>query len=235
MIPWLTEPDAFPPLDKALREPNGLLAAGGALSPEWLLAAYSRGSFPWFDSKDPILWWSPDPRLVLRPGEVRIRRSLAKRLRRGDFEVRFDTDFGAVIRACAAPREPGGGTWIHPEMQTAYLRLHELGYAHSVETYQDEKLVGGLYGIALGRIFFGESMFSRVSDASKVALVHLARHLEKLGFAVIDCQMTTAHLSFMGAEEIPRAQFAEMLARWGRQDMAPECWPADAARNMNWL
>ena len=234
MIPWLTEPEDFPPLDKAMREPNGLLAAGGELSPAWLLAAYSRGAFPWFDRSDPILWWSPDPRMVLYPDRVRIRRSLAKRLRRGDFEVRFDTDFRSVIGACAAPREPGGGTWIHPEMQSAYWRLHELGFAHSVETYQHGTLVGGLYGIALGRVFFGESMFSNVSDASKVALAHLARYLEKQGFAVIDCQMTTNHLAFMGAVEIPRQRFAAILTRWSVQEAAPGRWPADAPRHLDW-
>lgn len=160
MIPWLGDRPAFPPLSRALREPNGLLAAGGALTPEWLLAAYRRGIFPWFNDGEPILWWSPSPRMVVFPDEVRITRSLRKTLRKGDYEVRLDHDFAAVIRACAAPREPGGRTWITPDIQSAYIRMHQLGYAHSVETYIDGELAGGLYGMALGQAFFGESMFS---------------------------------------------------------------------------
>ena len=212
MIPWLTTPDAFPPVARALREPNGLLAGGGALTPDWLLAAYRRGIFPWFSDGDPILWWSPDPRLILRPAEVRVSRSLRKRLARDDFTVRYDTAFDAVVRACAAPRAPGAGTWIVPAMQLAYSRLHALGWAHSVEVWCDDELAGGLYGIAIGRAFFGESMFSRMRDGSKIALVHLARTLQAAGFGLIDCQMTTAHLLSMGAVEVPRAQFSDELS-----------------------
>ena len=232
MIPWLTGRAHFPPVEQALRDPNGLLAAGGALSPEWLLAAYRRGIFPWFNPGEPILWWSPDPRLILVPGEMRISRSLAKTLRQRRFEVRLDSAFEAVIAACAAPREPHGATWITPEMQRAYRRMHELGYAHSVEAWSDGELVGGLYGMALGRAFFGESMFSRRSDASKVALAHLARHLQRLDFAVIDCQMTTAHLLSLGAREISRAEFSAGLARWTQEGRPPQRWAAEAAADL---
>lgn len=224
MIPWLVEPD-FPPLERALIEPNGLLAAGGALSPAWLLAAYRRGIFPWFSEGEPILWWSPDPRMVLLPSRIRITRSLARTLRSGRFEIRIDTAFDQVMAGCAAPRDETGGTWISPQMQAAYRRLHELGYAHSVESWKDGQLVGGLYGVALDRVFFGESMFSRMSDASKVALAHLARFLDQQGFGLIDCQMTTAHLSAMGGQEIPRAAFSRVLARLIGPAPAPQRWP----------
>ena len=226
MIPWLTEPD-FPPLERALAEPNGLLAAGGALGPTWLLSAYRRGIFPWFSDGEPVLWWSPDPRMILRPGQLRITRSLARTLRRGAFELRVDTAFADVIHACAHLRAETSGTWITPRMIRAYCDLHELGYAHSVESWQEGRLVGGLYGIALDRAFFGESMFSTVSDASKVALVHLAGHLERRGFGVIDCQMTTAHLRSMGGIEIPRAQFARELAELIGPAPAPQDWSAE--------
>jgi leucyl/phenylalanyl-tRNA--protein transferase len=215
MIAWLARDTPFPPIDTALREPNGLLAA------------YRRGIFPWYSRGEPILWWSPDPRMVLFPAELKVSRSLAKRLRRGDCEVRCDTAFAEVVRACAAPREPGGGTWITAEMQRAYRRMHELGYAHSVETWQEGALVGGLYGMEIGRVFFGESMFARATDASKVALAHLARFLESRGFAMIDCQMSTAHLASLGAREIPRREFIARLAQ-ATPDEAPARWPADA-------
>ncbi len=228
MIPWLTEP-VFPPVERALTEPNGLLAAGGALSPQWLLSAYRKGIFPWFSDGEPILWWSPDPRMILRPGQLRITRSLNKTLRRGVFEVRFDTAFADVIHACARLRADTSGTWITPHMIAAYRDLHELGYAHSVECWQDEQLVGGLYGIALDRAFFGESMFSTVSDASKVALVGLSDHLEQRGFGVIDCQMTTAHLRSMGGIEIPRARFARELDDLIGPSPAPQHWAAGNA------
>ncbi|MBT0960724.1 leucyl/phenylalanyl-tRNA--protein transferase [Denitromonas iodatirespirans] len=224
MIPWLAEPD-FPPLERALIEPNGLLAAGGALTPKWLVAAYRRGIFPWFSEGEPILWWSPDPRMVLLPSRIRITRSLAKTLRSGRFEVRIDTAFDQVMAGCAAPRDDAGGTWISPQMQAAYHRLHELGYAHSVESWKDGQLVGGLYGVALDRAFFGESMFSQVSDASKVALAHLAYFLEQQGFGLIDCQMTTAHLTAMGGSEIPRAAFSRALARLISPAPAAQRWP----------
>jgi leucyl/phenylalanyl-tRNA--protein transferase len=226
MIPWLSEP-VFPPVSRALAEPNGLIAAGGALSPEWLLAAYRRGIFPWFSEGEPILWWSPDPRMVLRPGQVRVTRSLGKTLRRGQFDVRVDTAFAQVIAACGSLRAQTTGTWITPQMQAAYCRLHELGFAHSVESWQDGQLVGGLYGVALDRAFFGESMFSTVSDASKVALVHLSQCLERRGFGVIDCQMTTSHLRSMGGVEIPRAQFVRELADLIDAAPAPQDWRHD--------
>ncbi|BAL24119.1 leucyl/phenylalanyl-tRNA--protein transferase [Azoarcus sp. KH32C] len=230
MIPWLSETPEFPAVSQALAEPNGLLAAGGALTPDWLLAAYRRGIFPWFCPGEPILWWSPDPRLVLLPSQMHISRSLRRTLRQGRFEVRFDTAFAQVIGACAEPREPGGGTWITSEMQRAYVTMHELGYAHSVESWDGDQLVGGLYGVALGGVFYGESMFSRRSDASKVALAHLARYLDLLGFAVIDCQMTTSHLLSLGAREIARSEFVSGLAVWARKGMAPSRWPASDGR-----
>ncbi len=234
MIPWLGSEAVFPPDAQALAEPNGLLAAGGSLSPAWLLAAYRRGIFPWFSEGEPILWWTPDPRLVLVPDEIHISHSLRKTLRRRHFEVRTDTAFAAVMRACAAPRGPGLGTWITPEMQAAYLRMHELGHAHSVECWREGRLVGGLYGIALGRVYFGESMFALETDASKVALAHLGRLLGERGYAIIDCQMTTAHLQYMGARELSRAHFAAALARWVSEGPPPQKWAADAARHFTW-
>ncbi len=234
MIPWLAGPPGFPPPGQALTEPNGLLAAGGALEPEWLLAAYRCGIFPWYSAGEPILWWSPDPRLVLEPAAIRITRSLRKTLRQRRFEIRFDTAFAAVIAACAAPREPGGGTWITEEMQAAYCRMHELGYAHSVECWREGRLTGGLYGMAVGHAFFGESMFSRERDASKAALAHLARFLEQREYAVIDCQMTTPHLLSMGACEIARSRFCAGLTQWTQQGPAPERWPAAAADGIIW-
>ncbi len=207
MIPWLDASTDFPPADRALREPNGLLAAGGDLSVPRLLNAYRHGIFPWFNADDPLLWWSPDPRMVLVPGGFRISHSLRKTLHQQPFEVRFDTAFENVMRACAAPRDGQAGSWIHDEMIAAYCALHALGHAHSVECWQGGQLVGGLYGVAIGRMFYGESMFSRVSDASKVALAHLARQLERWDFGLIDCQMNTPHLASLGAREIPRTDF----------------------------
>lgn len=223
MIPWLETPD-FPPVEQALEEPNGLLAAGGRLAPEWLVAAYRRGIFPWFSEGEPILWWSPDPRMVLRPGQVRVSRSLRKTLRRQVFEPRIDTAFAQVMRQCGQMRAHTTGTWITPAMEQAYVALHRAGYAHSIESWQDGRLVGGLYGVALDRAFFGESMFSQATDASKVALVHLSECLEARGFGVIDCQMTTAHLRSMGGVEIPRAQFARELEHWVGATPAPQHW-----------
>lgn len=234
MIPWLADRPAFPPVEQALTEPNGLLAAGGRLTPEWLIAAYRHGIFPWYSQGEPILWWSPNPRLVLQPAAIRITRSLRKTLRQRRFEVRFDTAFDAVVRECAAPREPGGGTWITAEIRAAYDRMHELGYAHSVECWQEGRLVGGLYGMAMGRAFFGESMFCRVSDASKVALAHLARFLERHNYAVIDCQMTTPHLLSMGAQEIGRSEFSTGLADWTREGLPPGKWSAISGADFDW-
>jgi len=202
LIPWLDSGDPFPEVERALAEPNGLLAAGADLSLPRLLEAYRNGIFPWFSHDQPILWWSPDPRMVLFPTELKISRSLARTVRSTRFEVRADTAFDAVIKGCRQPRRGESGTWITEEMAEAYGTLHRAGFAHSVETWLDGKLVGGLYGVALGRAFFGESMFARVSDASKVALVALARQLQHWEFGLIDCQMNTAHLASMGAREI---------------------------------
>lgn len=231
MIPWLPTEPIFPPLESALAEPagpNGLLAAGGDLSPQRLLAAYRRGIFPWFSKGDPILWWSPDPRMVLLPNELIIRSSLAKTLRNSAYEVRVDTAFAAVMAGCAAPRDSQNGTWIVPEIQAAYIRLHELGYAHSVETWIDGELTGGLYGIALGRAFFGESMFSRHKDASKIALAHLCALLQQKGFGIIDCQMETSHLASLGARPIPRSDFAARLEELTPKEDQPGLWSAEA-------
>lgn len=211
MIPWLRGDEPFPPVSKALKSPNGLLCAGGDLSPARLLEAYRHGIFPWFSEGDPILWWSPDPRMVLFPEELRISHSLRKTLARGAYETRVDTAFRSVIEACAEPRDAKGGTWIVPEMVDAYTRLHALGIAHSVESWSGDALAGGLYGVALGKVFFGESMFARAADASKVALARLAERLREKGFRVIDCQQATAHLASLGAREIPRKAFAQLL------------------------
>lgn len=234
MIPWLEDTPGFPPVDHALTEPNGLLAAGGALSPDWLLTAYRQGIFPWFNPGEPILWWSPNPRLVLAPADTHISHSLRKTLRRRHFEVRFDTAFDTVIDACAAPRGAKPGTWITPGIRAAYRRMHELGYAHSVESWRESQLVGGLYGMALGQVFFGESMFSIESNASKVALAHLARFLQTQGYVMIDCQMTTSHLLSMGAHEISRSQFCATLARHTTTGAGPGRWPADATHDIHW-
>ncbi|MCP3433386.1 leucyl/phenylalanyl-tRNA--protein transferase [Stutzerimonas stutzeri] len=213
MLTWLKRDDlSFPPLETALREPNGLLAAGGDLRPERLLAAYRHGCFPWHQEGQPLLWWSPDPRTVLFPDELHVSRSLRKRMRHGDYRVTFDKAFAEVIQGCAGPRSYADGTWITTPMQDAYVRLHEMGVAHSVEVWQQGQLVGGLYGLAMGELFFGESMFSRATDASKVGFVTLVERLREWGFALIDCQMPTRHLESFGARSIPRAAFAEALA-----------------------
>ncbi len=208
----LTDDLIFPPPE--LAGPEGLLAVGGDLKPERLLLAYKNGIFPWYSDDDPILWWSPDPRLVLYLDDLRISRSLNKTLRKEKFQVTFDTDFKSVIQACAETRGKNrDGTWITNEMTDAYIRLHEMGYAHSVETWHDHILVGGLYGVSLGRAFFGESMFSAMSDASKVALVHLRDLLQKNHFDFIDCQMSTDHLLRLGAQEVEREKFITQLSR----------------------
>jgi leucyl/phenylalanyl-tRNA--protein transferase len=235
MIPWLDSGLAFPPLTSALRHPNGLLAAGGDLSPERLLAAYRQGIFPWYSRDEPILWWSPDPRMVLIPSELKVARSLAKTLRNRPHEIRFDSAFAAVIDGCAT-RGAGhgassGGSWITDEMRSAYLRLHELGYAHSVETWIDGELAGALYGVAIGRMFYGESMFTRVRDASKVAMVHLVRRLERQGYGMIDCQMHTAHLASLGARAIPRSEFSLRLQELINYAAAPAKWCAEETDN----
>ena len=224
MIPWLDKGAPFPPLRTALRDPNGLLAAGGDLSPRRLLEGYRAGIFPWFSDGDPILWWSPDPRMVLFPDELRISRSLAKTLRNRRHEVRFDFAFDEIIASCAAPRKGEPGTWIGDAMVAAYRELHQLGHAHSVETWIDGALAGGLYGVALGGVFFGESMFSRVRDASKIALAALVAHLQSEGFGLIDCQMHTRHLETLGAREIPRSRFARLLEELVDYPRSPGKW-----------
>ena len=211
MLPWLKTIEDFPPVTRALSDPAGLLAAGGELSAEWLVAAYTRGVFPWFNADQPILWWSPDPRMVLYPQELRLPKSLIRVMRKNHYEIRVDTAFKQVMEGCSQPRAGQDGTWISPQMIAAYTELHRLGLAHSVETWVNGELVGGLYGVALGRVFYGESMFTRVSDASKIAFVHLVRQLQRWQFTVIDCQMNTAHLARFGAREIPRAEFMQLL------------------------
>jgi leucyl/phenylalanyl-tRNA---protein transferase len=211
MIPWLGPESPFPPLEAALLRPNGLLAVGGDLSPSRLIEAYRHGIFPWFNEGEPILWWSPDPRMVLFPQELKISRSLRKTLKRENYEIRADSAFKQVMEACAAPRKEHTGTWIHPEMIVAYEKLHEMGLAHSMETWIEGQLVGGLYGVGQGKMFFGESMFSRVSDASKIAFVHLVSQLQSWGFEMIDCQMKTEHLASLGAREISRNEFRQKL------------------------
>lgn len=201
----------FPPVENALTEPNGLLAAGGDLSPQRLLAAYRKGIFPWFNEDDPILWWSPDPRMVLFPAELKISRSLRKTLKKNHYQICTDRSFIQVMEACAAPRKGQAGTWIHPQMIAAYSALHEIGLAHSVETWVDGELAGGLYGVALGKVFFGESMFSRQPDASKIAFVHLVKQLQYWEYGMIDCQVRTGHLASLGAREIARTEFSHKL------------------------
>ena len=226
-IVWLSEhdsPDAFPPVDRALVEPDGLLAAGGDLSPMRLLAAYRRGIFPWYSRGQPILWWCPDPRAVLMPDQLKVSRSLVKSSRNRGFVTRIDTAFRDVVRACGSSELRPGGTWLSPEMRAAYIKLHKLGFAHSVETWLDDRLVGGLYGVALGRMFFGESMFSTERDASKVALKRLCEELISRGFHMIDCQMSTPHLMSLGARMIPRADFTLALDEHLGGPFEPALW-----------
>ena len=234
-IKWL-EPDSvcFPDVDLSLDEPNGLLAVGGDLTLPWLELAYSRGIFPWFEADQPILWWSPDPRMVLHPGDSCISRSMRKLLRNNPFTVTMDRSFSQVIEGCSEARRYSSGTWITPAMKQAYIALHEAGTAHSVEVWHGETLVGGLYGVAKGRVFFGESMFSRESNASKVAFMFLTEQLNRWGFNLIDCQVSSEHLFSLGAYEIPRSEFSELLARfvpkqthnsvWQFDDDLPHCW-----------
>lgn len=228
MIPWLEGDEPFPPVESALRDPNGLLAAGADLSTDRLLAAYARGIFPWFGDDDPVLWWSPDPRMVLVPSEVHRSRSLRRVMRARRLDVSFDRAFRDVMLGCAAPRLDQEGTWITEEMSEAYARLAARGFAHSVEVWADDVLVGGLYGVALGRMFFGESMFARRPDASKIALVCLAKQLERWNFGPIDCQMSTPHLVSMGAREIPRASFLRHLDEAIRRPPVTIPWTFDA-------
>ena len=220
MIPLLaTDPESpFPPTDQALNDPQGLLAIGGDLSPTRLINAYRQGIFPWYSEDQPILWWSPAPRCVIYPGAVHVSRRLRRRFNQGLFTITVDRAFPEVIEACAGPRRDQDGTWITPEMLTAYLRLHELGVAHSVEVHMDGDLAGGIYGLALGGMFFGESMFSKRDDASKVALVTLCRQLDEWGFSLLDCQVSNSHLLSMGAKEISREAFDRYLLTAREQD-----------------
>ena len=228
MIPWLEPTDPFPPVDTALDEPNGLLAAGADLSPERLLDGYRRGIFAWFNDDDPVLWWSPDPRMVLVPGAFRLTRSLRKVIRSGTFQVTLDRAFGSVIAGCAAPREGQPGTWITSDMARAYVHLARLGFAHSVEVWAGDTLVGGLYGVAVGRMFYGESMFSRASNASKVALAYLSRQLERWEFPLIDCQLPTPHLESLGATPMARETFVARVQEAVSRPDVPAPWQFDA-------
>jgi leucyl/phenylalanyl-tRNA--protein transferase len=228
--PYWIDPESpeiyFPDVEFALLEPDGLLAVGGDLSSERLLHAYRNGIFPWYGPDQPILWWSPDPRLVLFPEDLRVSRSLAKILRKNQFAITLDTAFSDVIEQCAEPRPGQTGTWITPEMQAAYTGLHELGHAHSVECWYEGELVGGLYGLALGRVFFGESMFARMADASKAVFVTLIRQLQRWGFHLIDCQVYTEHLESLGATSIPRREFVHLLKQESWQSVV-QSWVFD--------
>lgn len=227
-IPRTAPPEAFPPVDQALREPPGLLAAGGDLSESRLLYAYRHGIFPWYEGGQPILWWSPDPRTVLWPDALHVSRRLARTLRRpGHFSFSADRAFAEVMAGCAGPRRYGEGTWITPAMLRAYRALHEAGWAHSIEVWHRGELAGGVYGVHIGRVFFGESMFSRISDASKAALVTLVEHLRPRGLAILDCQMPSPHLRSLGATEIAREQFVRQLAGWCHPPGTPGPWQLD--------
>jgi leucyl/phenylalanyl-tRNA--protein transferase len=210
-IPFHAHSNDFPPLEQALEHPDGLLAVGGTLSINRLICAYSQGIFPWYSDDEPILWWAPSQRLVLFPEALKISRSLAKTIRKQKFSVSLDNNFQEVIEACAAPRDNQPGTWITADMQNAYYKLHQHRLAHSVEAWYEGRLVGGLYGVALGKVFFGESMFTRMTDASKVAFVHLVKQLQIWGYELIDCQVYTRHLESLGAVEISRTEFSNLL------------------------
>ena len=221
----------FPDVELALTEPDGLLAVGGDLSVERLTSAYQQGIFPWYSEGQPILWWSPDPRMVLKPNEIKVSRSLAKTIRKQNFKVTLDQNFRDVISACSKPRLENGTeqseTWILNEMIEAYVKLHEAGYAHSVECWQNNELVGGLYGVAIGNVFFGESMFSRVSNASKIAFVFLSNQLQQWNFQLIDCQVYTSHLESLGAYMIPRKQFTSLLESYASDTAVNKKWQTD--------
>lgn len=224
----LNRDQPFPDVSEALEEPNGLLAVGGCLSPARLENAYRHGIFPWFGEGEPILWWSPNPRTILLPGELRISRSLRKTLRNGDFSYSFDEAFDQVLDACAAPRSDTGGTWITREISDAYREFHRLGYAHSFECWHQGQLAGGLYGVGIGRVFYGESMFHRVSNASKAALVFAVESLQRWGYELIDCQLHTAHLASLGAREIPRKAFLRLLKRHCNRPVSADAWRREA-------
>lgn len=224
MIPWLEPDDPFPPVECALAEPNGLLCAGADLAVPRLLDAYRHGIFPWYSGREPILWWSPDPRMVLRTDALRIPRSLAKSRRNRGYEVRADTAFEAVLDGCAGPRRDDAGTWLGAQMRAAYLALHHAGIAHSIETWCGGRLAGGLYGLSIGRMFYGESMFSRATDASKVALAALVDLLRARGCPMIDCQMNTPLLASLGAREVSRARFLREVASLVNYPEPPARW-----------
>lgn len=227
MIPWLQPGSPFPTVDTALTDPNGLLVAGEELSPERIIEAYRLGIFPWFSPGEPVLWWSPDPRMVLEPSEFKLSRSLGRRIRKADYEIRVDTCFRRVMEYCGEPRPGQRGTWIGQAMIEVYARLHELGHAHSIETWIDGELAGGLYGLAIGKMFYGESMFSRRADASKLALAHLCRQLDKWHFGLIDCQMETPHLASLGARTMTRATFSQLVKRLVELEHIPGPWRFD--------
>jgi leucyl/phenylalanyl-tRNA--protein transferase len=229
-VVWLAAkdpPSSFPSVSRALQEPDGLLAAGGDLSPERLLYAYSHGIFPWYEDGQPLLWWSPDPRCAFLPGDYHVSRRLRRELLGADVEVRVNTAFAEVVRGCAAPRRSEQGTWITPDMIAAYQHLHELGWAHSIEIWQADKLIGGLYGLTIGKIFFGESMFSICSNASKIALLYLARRLQAGDFDILDCQVVSSHLLGLGARIIPRSDFIEALESACGDPVPYSGWPDD--------
>ncbi|ATI03192.1 MULTISPECIES: leucyl/phenylalanyl-tRNA--protein transferase [Cycloclasticus] len=227
MLHWLdieNDAEPFPSLDYALEEPNGLLAAGGTLSPQRLLNAYRCGIFPWFEEDQPILWWSPDPRLVLKPNDLHISRSLKKCINKNLYSCTVDKAFNEVIVACSTSRKEQQGTWITDSMIDAYQTLFTLGHAHSVEVWADEKLVGGLYGVSIGQVFFGESMFSRLDNASKVGFAFLCKQLSQWEFQLIDCQVHSDHLERLGASTIPRKEFAEQLAVYCLKKPSTNAW-----------
>jgi leucyl/phenylalanyl-tRNA---protein transferase len=229
-IRWLSagaDVNAFPAPHLALKEPNGLLAAGGDLRPERLLSAYRRGIFPWYERGQPILWWCPNPRAVLFPSALRVSRSLGRVVRRRTFTVTSDSAFDQIIEGCAEPRSYGPETWITDEMAAAYTALHRLGWAHSFESWQGSTLVGGLYGVAIGRVFFGESMFARVTDASKAAFVSAVAYLQARGFELIDCQIASAHLQSLGAVDLPRTRFLKLLGELCGVAAHPRSWAAE--------
>ena len=225
-LPWLNDNDFnFPDPDSALKEPNGLLAAGGSLTPEHLLKAYSKGIFPWFEEDQPILWWTPDPRMVLYPDELHISKSLAKAMKQSSLRISCDEAFERVITACAGKRTYSDDTWITEEMIDAYCALHTMGVAHSIETWDDDKLVGGLYGLAIGEVFFGESMFSFQDNASKIAFATLVKKLSSLNYSLIDCQVSSPFLSSFGAREIPRVDFMTQLPKNAEYGRNKTHWP----------
>ena len=224
---WISataSPEELPPAASALREPNGLLAVGGCLHPEWLLTAYVRGIFPWYEAGQPILWWSPDPRAVLYIDELHVSRRLRRTLKRSKLRITVDTDFEAVIDACAGPRRYTSETWITQQMRDAYVELHALGWAHSFEAWNGNDLVAGMYGVSIGAVFFGESMFTHETDASKITFVHSIDFLGARGCRLIDCQIWSRHLQSLGARNVPRAEFLRMLTMLCNPPGTPHSW-----------